>query len=439
MPAIDADIEFARAIEILESAPRYRRAPEHTHQKNGSKYLDVYRWNDLAIVQDATGEWMSEATTHVFEGDLDWVLEGIHDAFLEHFDDEYQYLTILMVRDLQFFAAFYSPLSNDILGIGYDSVGRESFDLSESTVEGMIWMNYYGLWKNESLSRYTFGQEFQHRWGAFVNLPDDGMTDALLGRDTAHWSYWLDTPNSPMEGNAWIDNGDGTYTTDPGATSTFSDLDLYLAGLISPEEVAPSTLLLVSDEEAARVGKEPATTPEYFGARRDVTVTATPYTVTVEDIIAAEGPRVPGSDESPKVHNMAILVLVLDGDELTDKKLEDIDEIRLQWEAGWEEDVRGLADLDTSLGNSTAPTWGEPVDTGDTGIDDTGTPDSGDPSGGDTATGDADAEPAGTDATPEDAACGCASHGALGAGAGAGAWIGLGAVLAAAGSRRRSP
>lgn len=396
---------------------------------DGSRLLDVYRHGDLAILHDADGEWLSEATTYVLQGDLNWVLESLSSAFYKSFGDDYQYLNILLVRDLGFFFAFYQPLANDVTGIGYDNqVGFETFDSSANQLEGFIFMNAYTMWYDDPVSgRYVFGQEFMHRWGAFVEVQKDGLEpDVLLGRDTAHWSYWLDTPNSPMEGNRWVDQGDGTWAVDYTATSTYSDLDLYLMGFVGPDEVPPSTLLLVDEAEQAAVGRNPTSTPEFLvestsGAGEAVPVVATPITVTVDDVIAAEGPRSPSVDTSPKDFRMAFLVLVLSNDTFDDQVAGEVDQVRLAFEADWEEDVRGLADLDTTLGDGDAPTWGEPVDTGTPG--DTGAPDE--------DSGDAVADDDGSDDEDTAAGCGCASS----PGSAGGVALGL-AALALARRRR---
>lgn len=357
---------------------------------SGANKLDVYQYGELAILKDPDGEWFSEATTHALQGDINWIMESATGAFYKHYGDDYDFVTIMMVRDLGMFFAFYQPLANDVQGIGYDSITpNETFDQSDNLLQGYIFMNYYGLWSEDpEVGRFVFGQEFMHRWGSFVNIDaegPDGPVDenALLGRDIAHWSYWFDTTNSPMEGNTWLDNGDGTYTVDVGATATYSGLDLYLMGLVGPDEVGPQTLLLVDEDEQARVSREPASAPEAFneayseGSGEAVSVAGTRVDFTVDDIIAAEGERVPASAESPKSFKMAFLVIVLSDDEPDSALLDDVETVRTTFEADWEADVRGLADLDTTLGDGDAPIWGEvldtaePSDTGDTAEDTT--------------------------------------------------------------------
>lgn len=398
LPLAAEEVQFA---QILAQGEHQHRPPNRDfHRRNGAQYLTAWQTGNLAILQDDDGEWFNEALQ---QGNLNWIMESLYTAFYDHWQDDYQYVTFLMVRDLGFFAAFYQPVANTTKGIGYDAiVGAEKFDTTPDTqVEGLIFMNYYGIWSDAPVvGRYVFGQEFGHRWGAFCNVESDGVDPGvLLGRDVAHWSYWLDTTNSPMEGNDWTDNGDGSWTNDVSSASTYSDLDLYLMGLIPSDDVGPQTMLLVDEAEQARVGRDPAATPEVFGERGELTVTATPWGFSVDDIIAAEGPRDPDWQTSPKNFRMAIVILVLQDDKFSERVIGDLDGVRTRWESEWETDVRGLANLDTTLGSSDAPTWGEAVDSGDSGaVDDSGTSDAGAL---------ADDDDGGGAAAP--AGCGCAS------------------------------
>ncbi len=369
-----AGVPLFDAGPLFDAVPLFDAEPVRM-AGSGARFLDVYQAGNLAILQDADGEWLAEAFSN--GGDPNWILNSVQEAFYGSFADDYQYLTILLVRDFGFFGAFYSPLANDVSGIGYDAIfAAEVFDRSATQLDGFIFMNYAGYWQeNPDLGRYVFGQEFGHRWGSFVNIEKEGLdASALLGRDSAHWSYYLDSPNSPLEGNAWVDTGDGTWTTDNGATSTYSDLDLYLMGIVGPDEVGPQTLLVVEDADAAAAGVEPATTPAYlarFGDGQNVTLDATTVSFSIDDIVLAEGERVPSVVDSPKGFRMAFAVLVLSEDVFGAPELAGVDALRARFEADWEADVGDRADLDTTLGGAAVgedpvPAWGAVEDTGDT-------------------------------------------------------------------------
>jgi hypothetical protein len=145
-----------------------------------------------------------------------------------------------------------------------------------------------------------------HRFGAYVRFknPDGTLNTGLLGKDGAHWSYLLDTQGSIMYGNGWKDNGNGTFTS-TATMSGYSPLDLYLMGMIPKEKVPP---MLLIDNPAIDKTQLPQ-----LGA----TITGTANTVTIDDIIAAEGARVPDSTTSQKKFNVGYVLLTRSGDNAT--------------------------------------------------------------------------------------------------------------------------
>lgn len=412
--------------------------------RGGADLLTGWKRGDLLLLEDEDGEWLAEAFVQVGSGNFDYITNSMTDGFYRYNEDTYDYVCILLLRDFGFFVAFYQPIANDIYGIGYDDITpNEVFDQDPTnSLDGLIFMNYEGLWSgNYESGRYVFGQEFGHRWGAFtdVQLSDsDGAaldSKALLGRDVAHWSYWLSTTNSPMEGNAWEDNGDGTWSTVHDAPSTYSDIDMYLMGFLPADQVGQQTFLMVSSDEQAASGKEPASSPVYFdcvsgfGSCAETTVAATPVPFGVEAITAAEGERVPDSTGSPREFKMGFIVLVLQGDDTSDAALDRVDTLRQTWERDWEEDARQSADLITSLDNSTAPDWGSVVE-------DTGPGDS--EADSDPADSDGIAETDGPKEEADPKGCGCSAAQDLSGEASRAGLYGVGLLGLAAVARRRN-
>ncbi|MDA8018229.1 MAG: hypothetical protein MPN21_12355, partial [Thermoanaerobaculia bacterium] len=163
--------------------------------------------------------------------------------------------------------------------------------------------------------------EIMHRWGVHVHfrLPDGTSSDALLGLEGSHWSFLADTGASVMYGNDWRDEGDGSFTS-TGVLKFFSPLDLYLAGLYSPDEVPP---FFVIDDS----GEDPTRLP-HLGAQ----ISGTRRAVTVEDIIAAEGPRVPAVGEAPNEFRLAFLLITRPGDVVTPAMLDGINRVRREFQ-----------------------------------------------------------------------------------------------------------
>jgi hypothetical protein len=178
------------------------------------------------------------------------------------------------------------------------------------------------------------GHEMGHRWSAFVSAKVNGETFTL---GPVHWARGLQAPSpfpyqrpteaSAMGGGVWQDNFDGTFTQlddDYYVPATgFSYLDLYLMGLISPAEV-PDFFLL---KNLAPAGKDANGHPIFKADRTKVTI---------QDVIAVEGPRAPDVDHSQKKFNTGIVVVVEHGKTPSPELLERTDGIRKQWMDYWE-------------------------------------------------------------------------------------------------------
>ena len=151
-----------------------------------------------------------------------------------------------------------------------------------------------------------------HRWGIGLSFrnPETGLVESLTDEwCRCHWSESLHTPAffpvgskysedplpeaSVMAGHVWQDNGDGTFTslTLLRGLQGLSALDLYLMGLLAPEEV-PDTFILRD-----RVWLE--------GDR----YSATKVPVRIEDIIAVHGPRIPSHETSQKKFVLGVYLL----------------------------------------------------------------------------------------------------------------------------------
>lgn len=163
--------------------------------------------------------------------------------------------------------------------------------------------NPYSEQLNQTLT--VLSHEFVHRFGAYVRykLPDNSLSTALLGKDNSHWSYLLDSQGSVMYGNGWSDNGDGTFTSTT-IMNSYSPLDLYLMGMIPKEQVPPMLLIDNSNIDKTQL--------PFLGA----TVSGMASIVSINDIVAAEGERVPNVNTSQKQFNVGYILLVRHGDSM---------------------------------------------------------------------------------------------------------------------------
>jgi hypothetical protein len=171
--------------------------------------------------------------------------------------------------------------------------------------------------------------EMGHRWAAYVSARIGGETIPL---GPVHWASGLHAPvafpyrrpteASIMGGGVWQDNFDGTYTQlddDYYVPATgWSYLDLYLMGLISPAEV-PDFFIL---RHPVPAGKDANGHPVFKADRTKVTI---------QDVIAAEGPRLPAVDKSQRQFNTGMVIVVQHGAKPSRELIERTEAIRKQW------------------------------------------------------------------------------------------------------------
>jgi hypothetical protein len=193
--------------------------------------------------------------------------------------------------------------------------------LAEISAEGQLPPYMYAM--------SQIAHEMGHRWAAFVSAK---VGDETIPLGPVHWARGLQAPvafpycrpteASIMGGGVWQDNFDGTYTQlddDYYVPATgWSYLDLYLMGLISAAEV-PDFFIL---RNLVPAGKD-ANGHAVFKADRTK--------VTIQEVIAEEGPRLPGVDKSQREFNTGMVIVVRHGEKPSRELVERAEGIRKQW------------------------------------------------------------------------------------------------------------
>jgi hypothetical protein len=191
------------------------------------------------------------------------------------------------------------------------------------------------------------GHEVGHRWSAYVSAKINGETISF--GPWPHWArelhtpvaypYQLPTEASTIGGGVWQDNFDGTYTQLRDGyfvpASGYSYLDLYLMGLISTAEV-PDFFIL---KNLAPAGKDANGHPIFKADR---------IKVTIRDVIAAEGQRLPDIDHSQRKFNTGIVIVVEHGKTPSSELIERANGIRQQWIDYWQRTTGHRADMTTN-------------------------------------------------------------------------------------------
>ncbi len=293
---------------------------------------------ELLDLSAATGQAASAGSiAEIFSLSAQLDLLAVSRRFYETHDDAYEFLVVFTTFDFNLDGAFAFAeiVSNNVTGIGrignppvFDSAGSFGSSRLETVLNMGNLLRYpqnprevfHGV--NSTLS--ILGQEAGHRFLSYVRWRDpQGPPDSteLLGRGLTHWSFFYNSDASVVEGNRIRDNGDGTFTT-TGVVEQYSALDQYLMGLRSPEET-PASFLVKDPISAFTASRAPQLNATFSGRRASVTV---------DQIIAANGPRVPNSVIAPKTFNFAFLLVVPRNTSPSDAQVAHLDRIRREWE-----------------------------------------------------------------------------------------------------------
>jgi subtilase family serine protease/flagellar hook assembly protein FlgD len=250
-------------------------------------------------------------------------------AFYKGYADQYDFLVVF--SNFEFNTgdakAFYVGVRNDTRGLGRPIFDNSAFFGSAGRLQGYIDMAALGRYHLEpSDPRFeevmrVLAHELLHHWAAHVHFVDGNgqRSSALLGRDDSHWSFMLDTGGSVEYGNRWADNGNGTFTSKPDR-QFYSPLDLYLMGMLKKDEVPPFFYIEGSGADATRLPEAGVT---ISGIRRDVTI---------DQVIAAEGPRQPGADTAQKQFRLGFVLLTRPGTVATDEDVQAVNAVRQAFE-----------------------------------------------------------------------------------------------------------
>lgn len=266
--------------------------------------------------------------THSGPGGLVLDLRAVARKFYETYADNADFMAVFTDFDLQEFGAACYRVKNDVRGIGYALFDNTAHYGSSGRLQCVLMMN-----RLAGTGVNLIAHECGHRWIAYVRHLDaeSKVSSALLTTypPPVHWTQNMVTAGwDLMGGRPWLDNGDGTFTMDESADRSgrdFSNLDLYLMGLIEPAGVGP-ILYIKADHEAGGT---------------ETTIAGSLVEVSVEDIIAVEGPRLPGVSDSQKDFNMALVLVTQHG--ASDAELDALETITTLWPERWKQITRGLA------------------------------------------------------------------------------------------------
>ncbi|HSR43057.1 MAG TPA: hypothetical protein VLL48_12810, partial [Longimicrobiales bacterium] len=207
-------------------------------------------------------------------------------------------------------------------GGNVSGIGSETSDLEAFCSDGRLQFMYFlpvstsavqfderspdGRMTDYDYAMSQIGHELGHRWAANADALVDGERISL---GQTHWAAGVHLPSAfpysrpyeadAMGGSTWQENPDGTFTQLDrdyySPAKGFSWFALYLMGLARPDEVEPFFIL----RNLERTGEEDAEgRPIYTG---DKTV------ITIDDVVAAMGPREPDVENAQKEFNTGVV------------------------------------------------------------------------------------------------------------------------------------
>ncbi|MEM7245557.1 MAG: hypothetical protein AAF533_09450 [Acidobacteriota bacterium] len=235
------------------------------------------------------------------------------------------------LTDIFFYAGGYSTGGNSGAdGIGFGSSAQPE---SPALLHLHTIYNYGGFdWAMTVLSH-----ELGHRWLYHFTMEEGGMISRRLNPVSGHPAGWVSTPAvapvylpedySCMGGSGWVDNGDGTFTataSGAGGGWGFSWTDLYLMGLAEEGEIPDWWYV---DEPS------PAITDQYWPPA-GVTVSGTRVPVSVDQVVAAEGPRFPAYPDT-RTDFLMPLVLVTRPGTVTEAEIDAVETLCDEWQRIW--------------------------------------------------------------------------------------------------------
>ena len=258
----------------------------------------VFIYNDnifvLPVAEDLAGDSRSFSVPPLPQ-------EEYTQRFYKYFKDEFDFLIIArnLVYGVDTLApcASYSAESNDVQGIGLPIFSHADRWGSSGRLQGIIRFTHVLVDDGADWTPIGRGpgiHEIMHRWANYT-VP------------TADWAHWgFSSANGLLGGFDITDlenHGDGRYTTvefntNGTAGRPFSPIEMYLAGLVPPEEVPD----LWVAEDGRWESEEYNPNPTFTASRINI--------ITIEDIIAEHGARVPDVTQSQREFRAAIILLV---------------------------------------------------------------------------------------------------------------------------------
>jgi hypothetical protein len=233
-------------------------------------------------------------------------IRSITQQFYQVFHDEYDFLNLVFALPSSNNNRFHFDVKNEVDGIGLSRFNNTAVYGSNGRLQGI---NVFPIDTFFDMAATGALHETGHQWINFLTLP-------ILHSGSPHWPVsslargimGFNIPGSLEGGNFHynlvpLPNGNYRLEQTP-ALDEFIDLDLYLMGLLPASQVGSHIVFANQSQQIC-----------------DGCILSGPVvTVTVDDVIAAQGPRRPDVSTSQKAFRVATIIVTkerpLNDDEL---------------------------------------------------------------------------------------------------------------------------
>ncbi len=226
-------------------------------------------------------------------------LQAYARSFYKHFEDDFDFLVVVSpdnVHELGSGGTFHT-VANDVQGTGQSTFSDSREFGSAGKLKGMPFFSHVWWFRGVIL------HELLHQWAAYGSLPM--VSGAHFTAFSNIFGAFGGAFSSPYE--EIVDLGDNRFKAEKrGWSYRYGPLELYLAGLVPPEDVPDFWVAIDGEWIDQESGTFTATKIEKY---------------TVSDVIAAYGKRVPEASISQREFRAAVILLIDEKDPAVDSKL----------------------------------------------------------------------------------------------------------------------
>ncbi|MBI2651865.1 hypothetical protein HYX00_00225 [Candidatus Woesearchaeota archaeon] len=281
------------------------------------------------------------------------IVSEVLKKFYSSVNDKYDFVAILTVYEG--YGDTAGIVKSDIKGVGLQTPidNRQLFGLKTSKLLGFTITNNIDKYIDVYTNIEPILFELYHYWAMYLgdqyNCDKTCKTGLKINR-IGHWDITVDTSTfeaekrfvDPAGGGSFKDNNDGTFTyigtSTPvnGDTARFSDVTLYLMGLLHPSKVNPATIFIPHEN-----------LPESFSTAEDIgkKFNGTKRLLTIDDLISLGGERIPSYENSQKKFSMAFVLVLDQGQDASEAQIQKMKYFGRNFPIVWNKATRGLSTL----------------------------------------------------------------------------------------------